>query len=75
MALQLYQAGARPMRSWDLALAATTSSWPIILQHLVVGINAHIKRDLGIATAETAPGPDLPALRRDFDRIKRSSPC
>ena len=68
-ALELYQGGARPTRSWEVALAATAASRPLILQHLLVGINAHINLDLGIATAETAPGPDLPALRRDFDRI------
>lgn len=68
-ALELHHGGARPTRSWELALAATSASRPIILQHLLVGINAHINLDLGIAAAQTAPGPALPALRRDFDRI------
>lgn len=68
-ALDLYQHGGRPTRSWQLAFDATTASRPILLQHLLVGINAHINLDLGIAAAETAPGPALPGLRRDFDRI------
>lgn len=42
---------------------------PLILQHLLVGINAHINLDLGIAAARCSPGDDLPALRRDYDRV------
>ena len=68
-ALELYQHGGKPTRAWDLAFDATKGSRPIVLQHLLVGINAHINLDLGIAAAETAPGNALPALRRDFDRI------
>ncbi|MDP9070856.1 MAG: DUF5995 family protein [Actinomycetota bacterium] len=68
-ALDLYQGGGRPTRSWELAFQATTASRPIVLQHLLVGINAHINLDLGIAAAGTAPGAALPGLRRDFDRI------
>lgn len=40
-----------------------------MLQHLLAGINAHINLDLGIAAAATSPGPQLPGLRRDVDRI------
>ncbi|HWC10520.1 MAG TPA: DUF5995 family protein [Acidimicrobiales bacterium] len=68
-ALDLYEHGGRPTRSWELAFAAAESPRPSVLQHLLVGINAHINLDLGIAAAETAPGPALPGLRRDFDRI------
>jgi len=68
-ALSSYEAGHRPTRSWELAFEAVDQSRPLILQHLLVGINAHINLDLGIAAAETAPGAALPALRRDFDRI------
>ena len=68
-ALDLYQHGGRPTRAWQLAFDATAASRLIVLQHMLVGINAHINLDLGIAVAETAPGPALPSLRRDFDRI------
>jgi hypothetical protein len=40
-----------------------------VLQHLLLGINAHINLDLGIAAAQTAPATSLAALRQDFDRI------
>jgi hypothetical protein len=68
-ALDLHQHGGTPTRSWQLAFEAAAGSRPIILQHLLAGINAHINLDLGIAAAETAPGTALPSLRRDFDRI------
>ncbi len=68
-ALDLHERGSTPTRSWQRTFAATAASRPIVLQHLLLGINAHINLDLGIASAETAPGAALPGLRRDFDRI------
>jgi hypothetical protein len=68
-ALDGYRAGRTVTRSWELALDAAETSRPIVLQHLLVAINAHVNLDLGIAAAETAPGDALPSLRRDFDRI------
>ena len=64
-----YQTGGMATKSWELALEATAASRPIMLQHLLVGINAHLNLDLGIAAAETAPAHALAGLRRDFDRI------
>jgi hypothetical protein len=40
-----------------------------VLQHLLLGINAHINLDLAVAAAATSPGSALPALRNDFNRI------
>jgi hypothetical protein len=68
-ALEDHQGGRPTTRSWEVAFRAATSARPIIVQHLVAGINAHINLDLGIAAAATAPGDALPGLRRDFDRI------
>lgn len=71
-ALAAYQSGGACTASWRTAFDAATSPAmpkPIILQHLLVGINAHINLDLGIAAATVAPGPALAGLRRDFDRI------
>lgn len=68
-ALEQFQGGYTPTRSWEVAMQATGESRLIILQHLLAGINAHINLDLGIAAAETAPGSALAGLRRDFDRI------
>jgi hypothetical protein len=64
-----YRAGEQLSRSWLLAFDATGHWWPIVLQHLLLGINAHINLDLGVAAAETSPGAALAGLKRDFDRI------
>jgi len=46
------------------------STWtPIILQHLLTGMNAHINFDLGIAAQAVAPGAELAALEHDFNQI------
>ena len=67
-AFDTFRAGGSATRSWARAFEATASARPIILQHLLMGINVHINLDLGIAAAEVAPGTALPDLRRDFDR-------
>src|SRR5262245_5254309 len=68
-ALQARRRGRPTTRSWALAFDAASKSRPLVLQHLLVGISAHINLDLGIAAATTAPGAALPGLRRDFDRV------
>lgn len=68
-ALELYRRGERPTRSWAAAFDSAAEWTPIVLQHLLLGINAHINLDLGVAAALTAPGDQLPALRTDFNRI------
>ena len=63
------QRGESPTRSWRVAFDATGRWWPIVLQHLLLGMNAHINLDLGIAAARTAPGAELAGLQADFNRI------
>jgi hypothetical protein len=61
---------SRPMtRSWRLAFDMSRRRSPIVLQHLLIGMNAHINLDLGIAAADVAPGASLPSLERDFFAI------
>ena len=56
-------------RCW-LTAFETADKWsPIILQQLLVGMNAHINFDLGIAAQTVAPGSELPSLQTDFNRI------
>lgn len=64
-----YTTGVPVTRSWRLAFETTDDWWPIVLQHVLLGMNAHINLDLGIAAARVAPGPTLPSLRADFDGI------
>jgi hypothetical protein len=55
--------------SWETAFKAAHTRPPIILQHLLLGMSAHINLDLAIAAAQTAPGDALPGLKRDFYEI------
>ena len=68
-ALEAWRAGQLPSRAWLKAFDAASSSRPVVLQHLLVGMNAHIALDLGVAAAQTCPGAALPALKADFGRI------
>ena len=38
-------------------------------QHLLLGCNAHINLDLGVALADIARGKELEPLRSDFEAI------
>ena len=58
-----------PTRSWQLAFEASKRWWPIVLQHLLLGMNAHINLDLGIAAARTSPGEAVYGLKNDFNKI------
>lgn len=55
--------------SWRVAFDLAPHYWPIVLQHLLIGMNAHINLDLGIAAAEIAEGKDISDLQNDFNKI------
>ncbi len=61
--------GTPPSRVWSFAFENAQSYWPIVLQHLLLGMNAHINLDLGIAAAQTMRGEPIENLRGDFNRI------
>jgi len=66
-----HEAGESAGAAWDLALGAGEAFWPVVLQHLLLGMNAHINLDLGLAAAATAPGAAIAGLQGDFDRINQ----
>jgi hypothetical protein len=68
-AYDAHRAGRQPTGAWAVAFRAAASPWPMILQHLLLGINAHINLDLGIAAARIAPGAEIKLLQHDFDQI------
>ncbi len=68
-AVAAMDAGADPTASWGVAFEAGSKWRPLILQHLLVGINAHINLDLGVAVARCSPGAELEGLRRDYERV------
>ncbi|MFP4323750.1 MAG: DUF5995 family protein [Anaerolineales bacterium] len=55
--------------AWRMAFEAAKDPDLMIMQHLLLGMNAHINLDLGIATAEVSGGVLTPGLRRDFDKL------
>lgn len=61
--------GKRTTDVWKTAFQATANWQPLVVQHLFLGMNAHINLDLGIAAARTAPGALLPTLKNDFNKI------
>lgn len=65
-----FRSGGQPTKSWLVAFDGTRSGQLIILQDLLVGINAHINLDLGVVTAESFPN-SLNSFHRDFDKINQ----
>ncbi len=55
--------------SWERAFDATSTNEHLVMQHLLMGINAHINLDLGIAAAETMHGKPINGIKKDFDMI------
>lgn len=68
-AYELWKSGSKPTESWRLAFEASKNSENLVLQHLFLGINAHINLDLGIAASETMLGKDLAGIQGDFNKI------
>jgi len=58
-----------PSQCWRVAFDGATHADPIIIQHMIAGVNAHIDLDLGIAAEEIAPGAALPSLHADFNTV------
>ncbi|MGQ4436603.1 DUF5995 family protein [Streptomyces sp. SAS_260] len=53
-------------RCWRETFGLLDDTDTVIVQHLVLGVNAHINLDLAVAAAGTDPGRDIQALRHDF---------
>jgi hypothetical protein len=64
-----WNSGMKPTESWKLAFEASKASKHLVLQHLFLGINAHINLDLGIAASETMNGKGLLGIQGDFNSI------
>jgi len=70
-AYELHRKGEAPTASWQASFEAAGHWRPLILQHLLLGINAHINLDLGIAAVEASSGGQLSSLKHDFDLINK----
>ncbi|MCH7413658.1 DUF5995 family protein [Belliella sp. R4-6] len=65
-AYEAYQNGKSLTDCWKISFDAAKNSKHIVLQHLLLGINAHINLDLGIAAVETVGEKDLISIQNDF---------
>lgn len=54
---------------WKTAFDATNKRSLLLLQHLLLGINAHINLDLGIAAAEVVENKPIQNIKNDFASI------
>jgi hypothetical protein len=64
-----YRRGEATTRSWLYTFDMAQEEHPLIVQHLLLGMNAHINLDLGIVAAEICRGADLLALEHDFFEV------
>ena len=64
-----YQENETVTASWQRAFELPNKYWPIVLQHLLIGMNAHINLDLGIAAVQVMKGKDIEDLEADFNKI------
>lgn len=55
--------------SWYIAFEASKNKDLLILQHIFLGMNAHINLDLGISAASIMPYRKINPLKKDFENI------
>lgn len=63
--------GGRPARAWQVAFDAGARSHTMILQHVLVGMNAHINFDLPLAVIAAAGGGTVADIEQDFKAINQ----
>ncbi|MGC9352498.1 MAG: DUF5995 family protein [Mariniphaga sp.] len=56
-------------QSWTRAFTISENKSMLVLQHLLLGMNAHINLDLGIAAAEISTEENIHQLKNDFIKI------
>ena len=56
-------------QSWEIAFSQASNTNFLVVQHLLLGMNAHINLDLGIAAAEISAPGKIDELEDDFKRI------
>ena len=67
-AYQRYTNNLKCSESWKIAFDAKNDNISI-LQHIILGMNAHINLDLGIATASFQSGTKILEIKNDFLKV------
>lgn len=65
----IFQQGGRPISSWDYCLQSSRDTWLVVAQHILLGLNAHMNLDVGVAVASACPPEELAEFRADFDQM------
>lgn len=68
-AYEQYKKSLKCSNSWHTAFEAAKDPRLLIMQHIVLGINAHINLDLGVAAASIMPYRKINPLKNDFNKI------
>jgi hypothetical protein len=68
-AVEQWKQNKKPSGPWESAFLATKKPTVILLQQLLLGMNAHINYDLGVAAVDCAVGGDIQGLHKDFISI------
>jgi len=68
-AYDLWRNNEKPTGSWTVAFEQAEKSSVLVLQHLLLGINAHINLDLGIAASEISANNPINTLKPNFESI------
>jgi hypothetical protein len=64
-----YSKGEKCTNSWYIAFEAAKNKNLLILQHIFLGMNAHINLDLGVSAASIMPYRKINPLKKDFENI------
>lgn len=68
-AWESYSKRERCTNSWYTAFEASKNKNLLVLQHIFLGMNAHINLDLGISAASIMPYRKINPLKKDFENI------
>lgn len=68
-AFYLWLGGKPTSKSWRIAFDAFADNSVLVMQHLLLGMNAHINLDLAIATGSVMNGQLLEGIHNDFNTI------
>jgi hypothetical protein len=70
-AVDAFRSGLPTSASWAAAFEAAGDPKLTVLQHLMLGMNAHINFDLAIAVVEAVPADQLEAFHSDFQTMNK----
>ena len=68
-ALENYQNNKKCTNAWFTAFEAAKNKDLLIMQHILLGINAHINLDLGVSAASIVAYRKINPFKNDFDKI------